>query len=259
METVKNIDQLKVPVSIQKELNEFINHIIQLYTRDLISIMAFGSCVTGDYIENKSDVNIMIVYSDLNITDLNAVAKLSRVWLKKRAFSPRFVTLGNLKDSSAFYQIDMLEMKDMHVTLFGKDLFTEININKQGIHWQLSYEIKGMRMRIKQQFWRSCDNEQLMLKILMERFTSIIHLSRALLFIYDKAIPKSYNEILGKMKEEFGIPSEFVLKMQLIKEKSLKPDEDVLVKLFAQLMEIIKMIDNKTDMVKFDHSKNSNF
>jgi predicted nucleotidyltransferase len=204
---------LQVPESIQKELNEFINQIIQLYADDLLSIMAFGSCVTGNYFENKSDINLMIVYSDLN-----TVARLARGWLKKRAFSPRFISLNNLTNSSKFFQIDMLEMKDMHVTLYGKDLLNEIAVGKKGVHWQLSYEIKAMRMRIKQQFWRSCGDDQIMLKILLERFTSIIHLSRALLFVLDKPAPKNYNEILEKAKVEIGISSDFIVKMQSVKE-----------------------------------------
>lgn len=249
METVKNIIQLQVPDSIQKELNEFINQIIQLYADDLLSIMAFGSCVTGNYIEKKSDINLMIVYSDLNITDLNTVAKLARGWLKKRAFSPRFISLNNLINSSKLFQIDMLEMKDMHITLFGKDLLNEIVVGKKGVHWQLSYEIKAMRMRIKQQFWRSCGDDQLMLRILLERFTSIIHLLRALLFVLDKPVPKNYIEILEKSKEEFGISADFIVKMQSVKEMSSKPNNEELVQLFTQLMDTIRIIDSKTDQV----------
>jgi predicted nucleotidyltransferase len=247
MDVIKNIELLKVPASIQKDLNDFINQLIQLYSNDLVSIIAFGSCVTGNYIEKKSDINLMIVYSDLNIIDLNKVANLSKTWLKKKAFSPRFISLNNLNNSSKFFQIDVLEIKDMHITLFGKDLYNELTVGKKGVHCQLSYEIKAMRMRIKQQFWRSCGDEQLMLRILLERYTSIIHLSRALLFVYDKPIPKNYNDILDKTKEEFGIPSGFISKMQIIKENSLKPDNDELVQLFTLLMDVIKIIDNKTD------------
>jgi predicted nucleotidyltransferase len=250
METIQNIEQLQIPAPVQKDLSEFLNQIIQLYANDLVSIMAFGSSVTKDYMEDNSDINLLIVYSDLNITDLNTVAKLARGWLKKRAFSPRFISMKNLNNSSAFFQIDMLEMKDMHITLYGKDLLNSINISKAGLHWQLSYEIKAMRMRIKQQFWRSCGDDHVMRKILLERFTSIIHLSRVLLFLMDKAVPQNFEAILQTAKNELGLSSTFLDSMLALKNKTIKPSNVELVELFTGLMDTIRTIDDKTDQVK---------
>jgi predicted nucleotidyltransferase len=249
MEEIKNMEQLQVPDPVKKDLNEFLNQIIRLYADDLVSIMAFGSSATGDYVENSSDINLMIVYSDLNITDLNSVAQVARTWLKKRAFSPRFISMNNLTNSSRFFQIDMLEMKDMHVTLYGRDLLNEIPIVRAGLHWQLSYEIKAMRMRIKQQFWRSCGDEQLMRRILLERFTSIIHLLRVLLFLMEKPVSSSFDDILQAAKDEIGIPSSFVEKMKAIKMKKNNADSKELVQLFTELMDVIRTIDTKTDQI----------
>ena len=250
METLKNIDQLQVPATIQKDLTEFLSQVVQLYADDLVSIMAFGSSVTKDYVENSSDINLMIVYSDLNITDLNTVSKLARGWLKKRAFSPRFISVNNLTSSSKFFPIDMLEMKDMHTTLYGKDLLNDMLIEKSGLHWQLSYEIKAMRMRIKQQFWRSCGDDHIMQKILLERFTSIVHLTRVLLYLMDKSVSQNFEDILQMAKSEIGIPSSFIEKMQALKKKQLKPTNAEYIQLFTDLMDVIRIIDTKTDLVK---------
>ena len=250
METLKNIDQLQVPATIQKDLTEFLSQVVQLYADDLVSIMAFGSSVTKDYVENSSDINLMIVYSDLNITDLNTVSKLARGWLKKRAFSPRFISVNNLTSSSKFFPIDMLEMKDMHVTLFGKDLLNEMSIERSGLNWQLSYEIKAMRMRIKQQFWRSCGDDHIMQKILLERFTSIVHLTRVLLFLMGKSVSQNFDDILQMAKNDIGMPSSFIEKMQALKKKQSKPNNAEFIQLFTELMDVIRIIDTKTDQIK---------
>jgi predicted nucleotidyltransferase len=249
METLKNIEQLQLPEPVKKDLNEFLSQVIKLYSNDLVSIMAFGSSVTGDFVENHSDVNVMVVYSDLNITDLNEVAQLARNWLKKRAFAPRFISMKNLTNSSRFFQIDMLEMKDMSITLYGKDLLNEIVVEKAGLLWQLSYEIKAMRMRIKQQFWRSCGDEHIMRKILLERFTSITHLSRALLYLMGKPTPAKFEDILQMAKSEIGIPATYIDQMMAMKTKKSKPDNKELVQLFTELMDVIRIVDTKTDQV----------
>jgi hypothetical protein len=249
METLKNLEQLQLPEPVKKDLNEFLSQVVKLYSNDLVSIMAFGSSVTGDFVENHSDVNVMVVYSDLNITDLNEVAQLARNWLKKRAFAPRFISMKNLTSSSRFFQIDMLEMKDMSITLYGKDLLNEIVVEKAGLLWQLSYEIKAMRMRIKQQFWRSCGDEHIMRKILLERFTSITHLSRALLYLMGKSTPARFEDILQMAKSEIGIPATYIDQMMAMKTKKSKPDNKELVQLFTALMDVIRIVDTKTDQV----------
>jgi predicted nucleotidyltransferase len=249
MENLKNIELLKVPDGVKKDLREFLEQVIKFYSDDLISIMAFGSSTTGDYAEASSDVNLMVVYSDLNIADLDSVAKLSRSWLKKRSFSPRFISLNNLKNSAKFFQIDMLEMKDMHITLYGEDLLNSMQINKSNLHWQLSYEIKAMRMRIKQQFWRSCGDDRLMTRILLERFTSIIHLSKVLLYLMDKPVAPSFDGILSTSAEVLGIPSSYIEKMKALKQGKSKIDSHGLTQLFTELMEVIRIIDNKSDQI----------
>lgn len=250
MEAIKNIDQLKVPDSVKKDLVEFLNQILKLYSDDLISIMAFGSSTTGDYVENASDINLMIVYSDLNITDLNSVAQVSKAWLKKRSFSPRFISMNNLTSSSRFFQIDMLEMKDMHITLYGKDLFNDLAIVKTSLHWQLSYEIKAMRMRIKQQFWKSCGDELFMRRILLERFTSITHLSRVLLHLQGKPVPADYNGIHKLAVKELGLSAEYFNYMKSLKEGKAKFDNKALTQMFTELMDVIRIIDAKSDQVQ---------
>jgi len=249
METLINLEKLQIPQPIKTDLQEFLKQIIHLYNGDLVSIMAFGSSATGDFIENSSDVNLMIVYSDLNITDLNSVAQIARTWLKKRSFSPRFISMNNLTGSSKFFQIDMLEMKDMHITLYGKDLLNDMTIVKSGLHWQLSYEIKAMRMRIKQQFWRSCGDDHLMQRILLERFTSIIHLSRVLLYLMNKPVSSGFEEILQAASFEIGIPDVFIEKMTSLKKKKAKFESKELIQLYTQLMDVIRIIDTKSDQV----------
>jgi hypothetical protein len=107
-----------------------------------------------------------------------------------------------------------------------------------------------MRMQIKQQFWRSCGDNQEMRKILLEQFTSIIHLSRALLFLMGKTVPQNFESILQMTKSELGLSMIFLDPMLALKKKPKKLSNTEAVDLFTGLMEVIRLIDNKTDQVK---------
>ena len=246
---VTRINSLSVSDGARRDLQEFVSQIVEFYKGDLLSVMLFGSVVTGDYVENTSDINVMVVYSDLNIANLDSVAGFAKKWFAKRNISPRFISKRNLASSAPYFQIDMLEMKDGYSVLYGDDLLREIVIDPKKLHWQLSYEIKAMRMRIKQQFWSSTGDATRIRRILLERFTSLIHLSRTLLFLKKKNVSVSHREVMKTACDTFGISRDFVEMMFDLKNNRIQLDKARSVKAFTDLMEVIRIIDNNVDGV----------
>jgi hypothetical protein len=212
--------------------------------------MAFGSCVTGDFAEKTSDINLMIVYSDLNLVSLNDVAAIAKRWLEKRNFAPRFLSRRNLLSSARYFQIDLLEMKDAHVVLHGEDLLAGLPTWPADLHWQLAHEIKAMRMRIKQQFWRTSGDERRIRFVLLERFSSLVHLIRALLFLLKKPTPVEHARIMELACAELGVDARFVARMFQFKAGQIQLNREEMVQTFADLMEVIRLVDGKVDEVK---------
>lgn len=246
---VARINSLSASDGVRKDLKEFASELIEFYKGDLLSAMLFGSLTTGDYVENASDINVMVVYSDLNIANLDSVARLAKKWFAKRNISPRFISKRNLASSAPYFQIDMLEMKDSYSVLYGDDLLKEIAIDPKKLHWQLSYEVKAMRMRIKQQFWSSTGDATRIRRILLARFTSLIHLSRALLFLKKNNVSASHREVMKTACDTFGINRDFVEMMFDFKNNRIRLDGSSSIKAFTDLMEVIRIIDNNADGV----------
>jgi predicted nucleotidyltransferase len=243
------LERLKISTEVRRDLGEFISRLMGLYKEDLVSITAFGSAVSGDYMERASDVNLLVVYSDLNIANLTAVARLSRLWLKKRRFAPRFLSVRNLTQSARFFQIDLLEMRQAYEVLYGKDVLAGLEVLPAGMLWQLSHEIKRMRMRIKQQFWRAAGDPRLMRTVLTGRFSSLLHLMRALLFLQKRAVPVSLRETAEVAARELKIDAEFARQMLALKAGELRLNSDALIAAFPRLMEMIRVVDGQVDLL----------
>src|SRR5258706_8617046 len=209
----QNISALRVSLAIQEGLRDFVSQVIRLYGADLVSVCAFGSAVTGDYDSEESDINLLIVYSDLEIVELARVADLSRHWLRKKKFAPRFLSKRNVDDSAAYFQVDFLSMRDAHVVICGEDVLAGIRMRPEQLRWQIAYEVKAMRMRLKQQYWRTVDEPQRMRVVLTDRFTSLVHLMRALLLLRDLPAPSMRRETLDEAASQFGIDRDFAVRL----------------------------------------------
>jgi predicted nucleotidyltransferase len=247
---LSDLEKLRVGPAVRADLRRFLQQIIDFYGQDLVSIQAFGSCVTGEWVEGRSDINLLVVYSELNIADLRRVAELSRRWHARRLFDPRFLSRRNLLSSQRYFPIDMLAMKDAHVTLWGTDLLAAIPLERTGMHWQLAHEIKRMRMRIKQQFWRTCGRAPDMRRVLLDRFTSLAYLARALLWLRGVAVPSERDAIMEAAVRELGISSRFVDAMRALASRRGRATRDDLIELFTGTMEAIRIVDEQTEATK---------
>ena len=246
---ITGLEQLKVPQGVRTDLEQFIEQLIEFYKEDLVSIIAFGSAVSGDYAEKTSDVNLLVIYSDLNIADLKSVTKLAQRWLQKRNFAPRFLSKRNLVNSAKYFQIDLMEMRDAHVVLYGENVLVQFASSPTDMRWQLANEVKGMRMRIKQQFWRAAGNERTMRIILLQRFSSLIHLMRVLLSLKNKPTLLSHQEIIEVAGRELGIDRQFAQQLFDVKTGQGKIGGEELFQAFDKLMDMIRTVDKHVDQL----------
>ena len=206
-----SFQKLNISNSVRQDLEKFVSEIIESYQKDLLSISVFGSSVSGDYVEDQSDLNLLIIYSELDIDDLQKVSDLAQRWLKKRKFAPRFLSKRNLLDSSKYFQIDWMEIRDTSVLIYGENILSQLPVSLSDMKWQLSHEIKRMRMRIKQQFWRASDDEKIITKILVQRVSSIVHFMRVYLFLNTKKTPPiAINEIIDLSEGSLHFDKGFV-------------------------------------------------
>lgn len=247
--TFTGFDQLQVTDRVRKELEEFVSQLVGFYRGELVSVVVFGSAVSGGYVEGSSDLNLLVVYSDLNIADLGAVAKLAQRWLRKRRFAPRFLSRRNLTESARYFQIDLLEMRDAHVVLCGEDVLAGLEVRPADLRWQLAHEVKRMRMRIKQQFWRAAGDARRMRQVLLQRFSSLLHLTRALLFLQGKPAPLDHEAIAAVAARELGLEADFAVRLFALKAGRWKASRVELIEAFPKLMEMIRRIDSQVDQL----------
>ena len=238
----RNIGTLKISPSMQERLREFVSQVVDLYAGDLVSVTAFGSAVTGDYEMEESDINLLIVHSDLEIAELARVADLSRRCLRKHRIAPRFLSRRNIEDSVDYFQIDFISMRDAHVVLCGEDVLAGIELRPEQLRRQIAYEIKAMRMRLKQQYWRTVDDPQRMRVVLIERFNSLIHLMRALIVLSGQPAPAMRRDTIDTAAALFEIDRACAADLLDLR-RGKKADRDALNRLFTGLMEMIRMID----------------
>jgi hypothetical protein len=237
------LEGLRVPPDVSSAVGAFAGEVLGIYGDTLVSIIAFGSAVTGDYAPGESDVNLLVVHASLDIDDLVKVGTLSRQWLRKKMVAPRFLSERNFTDYISHFQVDLLSMRGAASVLWGRDLLAGAEMRPAGLRWQASYEIKAMRFRIKQQFWRVSEDAAAMKRVLVQRFTSLTHLMRAALALRGLAAPARRADVVSAAVTHLGLDAKFAADIETLRSSRDVPDRATLVALFGSLLDAIRHVD----------------
>ena len=179
-----------------------------LYGDDLISVILYGSAAGGDFDPKKSDINLLIVLSSM---DLELVAKSSDIQtgLLRRRFSiPLFMDKQYIANSLDSYPVEFLDMKGCYRVIYGEDVLESTAPKKEHLRIQVERELKGKWLHLLQEFPYAKKNRKNLLELASLSLKAYTPIFRALLMLKGEKIPFNRNELFRNIESAYEIPGE---------------------------------------------------
>ena len=130
---------------MKKNLEEFINRIIEVFQNNLISVILYGSAVNK---ENPKDINLLIAVKDAGFESLLKLKKIIQKY-KKLKLSPVFLTREELLRSSDVFPIEHIDIISSYKVLSGVDIIKEIKIEKKNLRHQIEFEARSLLVKLR--------------------------------------------------------------------------------------------------------------
>lgn len=241
---------LKIPTVLREELKRYCEKLLVILKEKLISANVVGSAVTADFSADYSDVNLLCVFSELGLKDLEAAAPIVNKWWKKYRFSPRFISKTNLDTSLSYFPIDFWLMQHRHYVLFGEDILNRLIIEKKDLLWQLIHEVKGLRMRIKQQFWRTSKEAYFAKKNILADFNTLSCLLKVIFYLKGKPVPEASSQLITQARDELRIDNSFLESGISLKQGKIKLGKQNIFMFFDGLLNLIRRLDDAVGEIR---------
>jgi hypothetical protein len=135
-------------------------------------------------------------------------------------------------------------MKEQHVTIVGADLLASIAIERHDLLWQVTHEVKGLRMRLKQQYVRSRGEGEVVRRILSSHFTTLLCLARALLFLRNTPPHAALDQMIAQAANVLCIDAACMADLRNVKEGALRVSRANAARLFIGLLHIVRRLDD---------------
>ena len=153
------------------------------------SAVLYGSAVRGDYVAGRSDINLLLVSTEVVPERLRALGPALRAWRKASYEPPLIFTAGEWARATDVFPIEIMDMRGRYEVLRGADPVAQALVNPTDLRQALESEFRGKVLRLRQAYATHADVERDLTPIARSTTSSILVLLRATLRLMNHAAP----------------------------------------------------------------------
>ena len=121
------------------------------------SAAAYGSLVRGDWLADRSDVNLMVVLDDASPAALARLTPAVASWHKKGLTPPLFIGRDEWGRAADVFPIEITDMRLAYRVLHGPDPIAGMTVDPSDLRRAIEAELRGKLVRLRQAYVRFGD------------------------------------------------------------------------------------------------------
>ena len=183
----------------------FLEVLLEDHQDKLHSVYIVGSALTRDYDPKISDINSVIVLHEMDLKFLELLAPLGKKYGKKGIAAPLFMTPAYINNSQDVFPIEFLNIKRLHHTVFGEDIFEDLTIDRSDLRHQCERELKVKLIGLRQGYISAAGDQKILARGFADSFAGYMPLFKAIIILLGRETPQNNLEILSVLADTTGI------------------------------------------------------
>jgi hypothetical protein len=221
-----------LPPIVSDKISPMMSDLLEQQAANIHSIHITGSAVIPDYDEKLSDINSVVVLHTMDLAFIHFLAPLGKKYGKKKIAAPLVMTPTYIEDSLDAFPVEFLDLKLIHKTIYGPDLFAGIQVIPADLRLQCEREIKTKLIHLRQGYISSLGKKDLLSALLVRSFTGSMALFRAIISLLGKEPPIPRKQVIHLFTETTGVDTAVFEKILLVKAGGVKLSDQELRSLF---------------------------
>ncbi len=237
---LKNLERL--PPEARAKIVPYLNKLVALYPRRILSIAVYGSTAGGNYIPKVSDINMAVVFDNVDFPVLKKALKVVSEGIRHKIAAPLFLTLPYIHSSCDVFPIEFLDIRENHVTVFGEEVFQDLTIETEHLRLFCEQQLKGRLIRIRQAYLEVGLKRQGIEALLKESLNSLFPVFRNLIRLKREQPPVDKQEIIAQVSRLFSLDAEVFANIFRDKTNDEKIAGEDVEKYFERYMKQLKIL-----------------
>jgi hypothetical protein len=224
-------------------VDELVEKLRKAFGADLLSVVLYGSAVTGDHHEKFSDYNVLCILNQVTPVELASSEPVFRWWKEQDNPSPLLLTEREVTESADCFAIEFHDIREHHRILYGTDLVSNLAIDNSFYRAQVEHDLRAKLLRLRQKASGILSDKDVLRRLLADSVSTFCILFRHALILHGVQATARKREIIDRARESFNIdPAPFEALLDR-REGRVRQDEiDPVMLLAKYLKEIEKVI-----------------
>ncbi|MBW1608353.1 MAG: hypothetical protein JRF45_13020 [Deltaproteobacteria bacterium] len=235
---------------VAERFKPFQDEILRSYKENIHSITITGSSLTDDFDPGKSDVNSVFVLDEMDLKFLEILAPLGKKYGKKRIAAPLIMTPEYIKNSLDVFPLEFLDIKLLHKTIYGEDIFHDLKIDQSDLRLQCERELKVRLIGLRQGYLSSSGEGKILTDMFIDSFSGYISLFRSIIVLLGKEPPLRNHDVLTALEEVSGINTRVFRTVFKQKKQKTKLMMEQLNAIFEDYYTTLEKLGDITDDIK---------
>jgi predicted nucleotidyltransferase len=184
---------------------------------NLLSVILYGSATGGEFIEGKSDINILVVLQKVGAAELDMVARAAKDFSKKGLAIPLVFDKNHIATSLDTFPIEFSDMNRRHVLLFGVDPLENCRIETKNLRFQCERELKAIIINLRRGYLQSGGRKEYIQSMLESSLSSVIAACRGLVYLNGKTPSDSVDALISEVKSIYSIETAAITRVWHLK------------------------------------------
>ena len=239
----------KIPKRAEDIVPEFVKDYQEVFGRDLVSVLLYGSAARGEYVPGKSDINFMIVLSAEGIDNLGRAFEAVAKWKKSNVAVPLFVTEEYVKSSVDTFPIEYLNIREAHRLVHGKNILKDLDVAPPFLRLQCEREIKGKLLLLREAFLETQETGKLLKSLIRQSMAAFVAIFRGLLHLAGQEVPSQKRQVLDRVCKAYDMDRDLFETLLDIGEGKEKLSAKELSQRFKAYMKQIQALSIRVDQL----------
>ena len=196
---------MRLAPDISGKADVFFRDLLDVFGPRIHSLHIVGSVLTPDYHPATSDINSVVVFNDLDIGDIRKLAPVGRAHAKKKISPPLLMTVRHIEDALDVFPVEFLNFSLVHMTAYGKDIFSDLRIDRKDLRLQCERELKVMLIGLRQGYLSMLEDKKRLNEAFFKSIKSYIPLMRGIIYMLGKEPPIPAVQVMETLSVMTGV------------------------------------------------------
>jgi len=239
---------------MEEKFSELIDWLKSAAATNLKAVVLYGSAVAGDFHEQISDLNILLVVEQAGSAELEKLHPIAAWWTRKGNPPPIVFTMDELTRSADVFAIELFDIKRHHRMLHGADIFENFEIPMELHRLQVERELRTAWLRLRESILTAPQKAAIHLQLMVRSISSFCVLFRHALIALKHGEAHTKREAVEAMAAiTGGNPAGFqtVLDFRAGKIKEKDVDAEATLHSYLEFVEVVtNEVDRRLDVMK---------